>query len=121
MVCEMAQVENMICRIGDLTMEAAMNNRVPRRWGNRSPDFAPQGCYRCAGEDAWVVLSVRSDDEWRRLRHVLGDPPALCRSDFETLAGRHAAHDEIDDAITAWTATRPPMTTAETLQAAGIP
>src|SRR5207244_1377032 len=40
-VIEVAQVENLVNHIGDLTMEAAMNQRVPPRWGNRSPDFAP--------------------------------------------------------------------------------
>src|SRR5262249_40794167 len=57
-VVEVAQVENLIVHIGDLVMEAAMRDRVPPRWGNRSPDYAPQGVYRCAGEDQWLVLSV---------------------------------------------------------------
>jgi crotonobetainyl-CoA:carnitine CoA-transferase CaiB-like acyl-CoA transferase len=121
MVCEVSQVENMICHIGDLTLDAAMNHRVPRRWGNRSPDFAPQGCYRCAGDDAWVVLSVRSNDDWARLLEVLGHPEALDRPDLTTLSGRHEGHDEIDDAIAAWTAQRSEMAAAEALQAAGIP
>lgn len=121
MVCEVSQVENMVCHIGDLTMEAAMNHRVPRRWGNRSPDFAPQGCYRCAGDDAWVVLSVRTDAEWSALRRVIGDPDSLRAPGLDTLAGRSVMHDAIDDEITRWTATRTPMDATETLQAAGIP
>ena len=120
-VCELAQVENMICHIPDLAMDAAMNRRVPRRWGNRSPDFAPQGCYRCAGADAWVVLSVRSDDEWRRLRSLMGDLPELRRADLETVAGRHDAHDLIDVAISRWTASREPAAAAAALQQAGVP
>jgi crotonobetainyl-CoA:carnitine CoA-transferase CaiB-like acyl-CoA transferase len=121
MVCEVAQVENMVCHIGDLTMDAAMNHRVPPRWGNRSPDFAPQGCYRCAGDDEWVVLSVRDDEEWRRLCALLGGPPELSRSELDSLAARHDAHDEIDAAVTAWTSVQQPMAAAEMLQAAGIP
>jgi crotonobetainyl-CoA:carnitine CoA-transferase CaiB-like acyl-CoA transferase len=120
MICELAQVENMVCHIGDLTMEAAMNHRVPARWGNRSPDFAPQGCYPCEGDDAWVVLSVRSDEEWHALRHVLGDPPELRSAGLESVTGRHRDHNRIDAAIAAWTARRSPMAAAEALQAAGI-
>jgi crotonobetainyl-CoA:carnitine CoA-transferase CaiB-like acyl-CoA transferase len=120
-VCELSQVENMICHIGDLTMEAAMNGRVPQRWGNRSPDFAPQGCYRCAGADSWVALSVRSDDEWRQLRSLLGEPPLLAGSDLDTLTGRHGAHDQIDAEIARWTGQRAPMAAAAALQAAGVP
>ncbi len=120
-VCELAQVENMICHIGDLTMDAAMNHRVPRRWGNRCPDFAPQGCYRCARDDAWVVLSVRDDTEWARLRDLLGDPAELRAPELEQLGGRHAAHDAIDAVITRWTSEREPFDAARELQGAGIP
>jgi len=120
-VCELAQVENMICHIGELTIEAAMHQETPRRWGNRNPDFAPQGCYRCAGNDSWVVLSVRTDEEWRSLRRLLGDPPNLRRSDLSTLAGRHAAHGEIDGALSTWTRAKSPMEATEALQGAGIP
>ena len=67
-VVELAQVENMTVHIGDVVMDAAMRGQPPQRWGNRSPDFAPQGAYRCMGEDQWVVLSVRDDAEWVALR-----------------------------------------------------
>jgi crotonobetainyl-CoA:carnitine CoA-transferase CaiB-like acyl-CoA transferase len=120
-VCELAQVENMISHIGDLTMDAAMNDRAPRRWGNRSPDFAPQGCYPGAGDDAWVVLSVRDDAEWSRLRHVLGDPVELDAPALATLDGRRAAHDDIDAAVAEWTSQRTAMEATSALQSAGIP
>jgi crotonobetainyl-CoA:carnitine CoA-transferase CaiB-like acyl-CoA transferase len=120
-VCEVSQVENMTCHIGDLTLDAAMNQRVPIRWGNRSPDFAPQGTYRCAGDDEWVVLSVRDDAEWIALRVALGDPESLRRSDLATTEGRHAAHDEIDGAIETWTARLDKFAAFEALQAHGVP
>jgi benzylsuccinate CoA-transferase BbsF subunit/naphthyl-2-methylsuccinate CoA transferase subunit len=120
-VCEVAQLENMTTHIGDLTMDAAMNRRVPRRWGNRSPDFAPQGCYRCAGDDEWMVLSVRSDAEWRRLRSVLGDPHELRAPDFDSVLGRRAAHDRIDAVVSAWTRSQSAMAASHALQSAGIP
>ncbi|MGE0880280.1 MAG: CaiB/BaiF CoA transferase family protein [Acidimicrobiia bacterium] len=112
-VCEVAQVENLLCHIGDMTIEAAMNDRMPRRWGNRSPDFVPQGCYRCAGDDQWVVLSVRNDHEWEALRSLIGLAVSF--------PDRRAAHDEIDAAITEWTSLRTPVEATELLQAVGIP
>ena len=120
-VCELAQVENMICHIGDLTMDAAMNDRVPPRWGNRSPDFAPQGCYRCAGDDQWVVMSVRSDAEWPRLRAVLGSPAELDGAALDSWPDGTPHHDEIDAVIARWTAGRDRATVTEMLQAVGIP
>jgi len=29
---------------------------VARRDGNRDPEAAPHGAYRCLGEDRWVVI-----------------------------------------------------------------
>ena len=44
------------------------------RDGNRGAPGAPQGVYACAGDEQWVALSISSDDEWRRLVRVLGNP-----------------------------------------------
>ena len=33
--------------------------------GNRHPDMAPHGVYRCAGDDAWVAIACRDDADWR--------------------------------------------------------
>ena len=37
--------------VGYALMDYAMNERQPRRIGNRSHWYAPQGCYPCTGED----------------------------------------------------------------------
>jgi crotonobetainyl-CoA:carnitine CoA-transferase CaiB-like acyl-CoA transferase len=120
-VVEVAQVENMTVHIGDLVMEAAMTGRCPPRHGNRSADFAPQGVYRCAGDDHWVAISVRHHEDWVALRAVLGDPPALADPSLDTLAGRRAAHDAIDAVIETWTRTRDKFEVFHALQRVGIP
>jgi crotonobetainyl-CoA:carnitine CoA-transferase CaiB-like acyl-CoA transferase len=119
-VAEVAQLENMICHFGDLTMESAMTGHAPPRWGNRSPVFVPQGCYRSAGDDRWVVLSVRDDTEWGRLVELLGDE-SLRSAALNIALGRRSAHDTIDKAITAWTTERTAEEAAVALQAIGIP
>jgi crotonobetainyl-CoA:carnitine CoA-transferase CaiB-like acyl-CoA transferase len=119
-VCEVSQVENMICHIGDLILDAQMNDRVPLRWGNRSPDFAPQGVYPCAGADAWVAITVRDDAEWIRLRGALGDPVELRDPAYDATAGRRAGHDSIDALIARWTRGQEKMAAAILLQEAGV-
>lgn len=135
-VVEVAQVENLINHYGELTLGAAMTGAAPPRWGNRSPDHAPQGVYRCSGEDCWVALTVRSDEEWAALaRLIAATPPAagpvgiggagtadlVGREDLRTVQGRMAAHDELDAVLSAWTAAQQPWALAAALQAAGIP
>ena len=84
--------------------------------GNRHAQFAPQGCYACAGEDRWLTLTVRSDGEWQQLAKLIGT---------ETMAGldlaaRRAQHDAIDTAIGTWTRTQDAYAAMRALQAQGI-
>jgi crotonobetainyl-CoA:carnitine CoA-transferase CaiB-like acyl-CoA transferase len=120
-VIEVAQVENMIVHIGDLVMDAVMNDRVPAREGNRSPDHAPQGVYPCVEPDSWLALSVRSAPEWDALRATLGDPVELRDPALAEAAERHRRHDWIDRVISAWTATVTKHDAFHALQRAGVP
>ena len=36
------------------------------RQGNRSDRVVPHGAFRCAGDDRWVAVACRDDDDWRR-------------------------------------------------------
>jgi crotonobetainyl-CoA:carnitine CoA-transferase CaiB-like acyl-CoA transferase len=119
-VVEVAQVENLVNHLGDLTLGAAMTGATPPRWGNRDGEFVPQGVYRAAGDDEWLALSVRSDQEWVALVTVVGDE-RLGRPDWATVEGRRRDHDEIDAVLTGWSRTRAPMDAAAALQNAGIP
>jgi crotonobetainyl-CoA:carnitine CoA-transferase CaiB-like acyl-CoA transferase len=120
-VVELAQLENLTVHIGDLVLEAAMHGAAPPRHGNRSPDFAPQGVYRCAGHDQWIALSVRDDADWSALQAALGDPPQLSDPAYGTVAGRRAAHGAIDREIESWTRQHDKLDAFHALQAAGVP
>jgi crotonobetainyl-CoA:carnitine CoA-transferase CaiB-like acyl-CoA transferase len=76
------------------------------RDGNRGAPGAPQGVYACAGDEQWVALSITDDDEWRALVHVLGESAWACDPALATAAGRRARHDELDDALARWFASR---------------
>jgi crotonobetainyl-CoA:carnitine CoA-transferase CaiB-like acyl-CoA transferase len=89
--------------------------------GNRDPVFAPQGCYPAAGEDAWVAVSVQSDDQWQTLCRLIQRDDLGADAALATAAGRHAQHDLIDEAIAAWTRRRSGPETAQLLQAADVP
>ncbi|MGA0839693.1 MAG: CaiB/BaiF CoA transferase family protein [Pseudomonadales bacterium] len=84
--------------------------------GNRHPDMAPNGVYRCHGEDAWVAISCPDDIRWQALCRTLeGLDPGL------DLAARRLAHDAIDQAIERWTRGLSKTEAAARLRAAGIP
>ena len=88
---------------------------------NRDPSVAPQGVYRCIGTDNWVALTVRSADEWKQVAELIGRPDLAADESLSDLAARHARHDELDAAISAWTAGLEQYEVAEALQARGVP
>jgi crotonobetainyl-CoA:carnitine CoA-transferase CaiB-like acyl-CoA transferase len=107
--------------IGAAFVDRSMNGAERARRGNRHPVFAPQGVYRCAGDDEWVAISVRDDADWAGLGRALGSPEWHADASLETAEGRRARHDDIDDRIEEWTSGRGPREAERALQEAGVP
>jgi crotonobetainyl-CoA:carnitine CoA-transferase CaiB-like acyl-CoA transferase len=116
---ELAQLENTLNQLGDAFVESQLGHE-PERTGNRDPHLAPQGVYPCAGEERWLAISARDDAEWAALARTIGRDDLATDRRLSTVAGRYAAHDEVDGAITAWTSGQDLMTAFHTLQAAGV-
>jgi len=85
-----------------------------------SPEMAPHGVYPCRGDDNWVAIACRDDCDWRALASLV-DSPALADPGFDTVAGRLAGADRLDEAIGAWTAERVRFDVEDELQKAGVP
>ncbi len=116
---ELSQTENLLHQMGDVFVDSQLGIRS-ERIGNRDRVFAPQGLYPCAG-DQWLAVSVRDDDEWAALCQAMGRPD-LARDDrYATAAGRRAAHDDLDRAVTEWTSGRDGYDAFRLLQAQGVP
>ncbi len=115
---DLAQAECSIATLGPLALFSAVTGQDPARPGNRSTSIAPQGCYRCAGEDEWCVISVQTDEQWSALTRTIGlatDPR------FANVTGRLRHHDEIDEEIQAWTRDLAKEEVEARLVAAGVP
>jgi crotonobetainyl-CoA:carnitine CoA-transferase CaiB-like acyl-CoA transferase len=106
--------------IGEHLLEFAMNGHQTLPQGNRHWKFAPQGCYPCKGDDRWVTITVRSDDEWTRFCEVLGRPDLSADSRFATTEGRRKNHDEVDQLVASWSLSQERDEAVDRLQKAGI-
>ena len=106
--------------IGPELLDVAMNSREPHRQGNRDSSSAPQGVYRCRGEDQWVSISVGSENEWRGFVAALGSPAWADGDKFGDAFRRWQRHDELDELIEAWTRQHSAEEATQALQAYGV-
>jgi crotonobetainyl-CoA:carnitine CoA-transferase CaiB-like acyl-CoA transferase len=113
---DLSQVECMLPLVAPALIEQSATGHASPRLGNRHPVHVPHGCFRCAGDDAWLTIAVTNDAAWRALSEMLG------REDLASLdvTGRRAREDELETIIGAWAAGHDADTAMRILQAAGI-
>ena len=99
----------------------SVTGEAPEPIGNASRVHAPQGVYRCVGEDNWLALTVRDERDFAALAREIGRPELATDAALASVEGRRACSAEIDGAIEAWSASQTILAAAETLQAAGVP
>ena len=123
---DLACTEAALTLHGPALLDWTVNGRPTRRDGqpdanrNQWPPMAPHGIYPCAGEDDWVAIACRDQDDWRRFAEVVGE--SWCAApEYATLDSRLASQDALDERMGAWTAGQGKFDVQELLQGAGIP
>lgn len=116
---DLSQWESLDAILPEGILPFTMRGEQPERMGNRDMIMAPHGIYRARGEDRWVSIAVRDDDEWRALaRHI---DPALGQDErFSTQRARKLHEDELDAVVSGWTRARDEWEITETLQSEGL-
>jgi crotonobetainyl-CoA:carnitine CoA-transferase CaiB-like acyl-CoA transferase len=118
---EAAMIESALNVSAEQVIEYSAHGVVLERMGNRAPNAAPQGAYRCAGADTWLAMSVETEPQWSALRQALGEPEWAQSDRFDTFQGRRDAHDELDDHLRNSFERRDGAATVDALLAAGVP
>lgn len=118
---DLSQAEAFMPHMGETFLENQMTGRPRERRGNSHPHMSPHGCYPCLGEDAWVTIAVRSEDEWQRFCEVTGQPGLTADPRFGSLEDRVANREALDTVISEWTSQRDRHEIAALLQAQRIP
>lgn len=113
---EVAQIEALVACIGEAVLDYQVTGQIPGHKGNRHGQMAPHNNYLCEGDDKWVSIAVKTDDEWNNLVEVMAEEPGLIDAKFSTLEGRLQNETELDQLISAWTLNRTSEEITEALQ-----
>ncbi len=118
---ELPMIETVLNVTAIQPMEAEVFGVTLSRRGNRGHGWAVQNLYRCAGDDDWIAVTVRTDGQWQALVDVMGRPPWTDDDRFGTVAGRQAHADEIDRQLQDWFSGQDVRRAVDDLAAAGVP
>ena len=117
---DMAQAEATTCLLGEAVMEYGMNGRVMGFQENRSRWMAPHNNYPCRGEDEWVSIAVKTEEEWRGLCEATGNAPWARDERFIDCFSRLRHQEELDGLVSEWTLGHTKYEVAALLQGAGV-
>ena len=107
--------------LGEGLLDYAFNGRRTRRMGNRHEYLSPHGCYPCLGEDQWVVIAARDEEDWQLFCQAIGQPSLAGDPRFFDPLARHGNQDALDAIIGEWTSQRTPYEVMDILQGEGVP
>ncbi len=111
---DVSQLECGVALLGPEVLQWAVNNEVPLRAGNRSGALGAlvQGCYRCKGDDQWIVITAHDENMLGALQRVTG--PGGTTNAGQSVAG-------LEEQVAAWVAGLDPWEAFHALQRAGVP
>ncbi len=119
---DLSQFEAISSLVGPGLLDLLNRDTASEPVGNRSQEApaAPHGVYRCRGEDRWCTIAVFSDEEWRSLCRVMGNPTWATQPRFASLASRLQHREDLDRYVQGWTGGHAPEDVMSRLQATGV-
>lgn len=112
---DLGQREVLSSFIGEAFVAASLRGEEPLHRGNRDARYFAQGVYRCAGEEQWLAITMRTLAEWRSVAAALNLTEEL------TDVPKESRLDEVDRRIAAALLTMDPQQALERLAKAGVP
>lgn len=118
---DLSMLESTVALLPEALLKAALGVDGAIRGGNNELDAAPSGCFRCAGEDEWLALSVRKDVEWEGLCEAIGRRDLLADSRFAGQTARLTHKSAVNALVADWLLGHPAREAETLLQNTGVP
>ncbi|MEU3271879.1 CoA transferase [Saccharomonospora sp. NPDC006951] len=100
---DVALYESVFNLMESLVPDYDVHGVLPERSGSRVPGAAPSGSFACSGGQ-WVVIGGNGDAIFPRLMKAIERPDLAADPELARNEGRVRREDELDAAISAWTA-----------------
>jgi crotonobetainyl-CoA:carnitine CoA-transferase CaiB-like acyl-CoA transferase len=100
---DQSQAESALHFLTPALLDCAANGRIEQGIGNADPDYAPHGVYPALGDDRWIAIACKTDEQWLSLCAAMGRDGLAGDEDYATLAARRSNRDRLDQIIGEWT------------------
>lgn len=117
---DLAQIECMMPFAAPWMTIQSVGGAPLTRYGTRHPQFVPHGCFRCAGEDNWIMIAATDADMWQKLAVLIGRLDWASDAALKSPEARRGMEHLIEAAIEAWTHPRDADQAMSELQDAGV-
>ncbi|MCA1646885.1 MAG: CoA transferase [Chloroflexi bacterium] len=117
---DLSQRELVTTLVGEQVLQYTSGHGQPGPMGNARPGLAPNDCYRCAGEDAWVAITCASDAEWQTLCTTIGRVDLAADPRFAAEPDRQANQAALRQELEGWTGQHTKHHAMDVLQQAGV-
>jgi crotonobetainyl-CoA:carnitine CoA-transferase CaiB-like acyl-CoA transferase len=107
--------------IADALIEFEFTGRPRERATSDDSAMAPHGAFPARGEDAWVALSVATEEQWRALLAAMNNPQWASDARFATPLLRRHNREALHERVAEWTVRFDRHELARDLQSRGIP
>ncbi len=118
---DQAQAESALQFLALPIADFTANGRNYEPVANRDLYCAPHGVYAAAGEDRWVAIACRTEQEWLALCAAMNVPELAADARFSTFKARQVNCDELDRIINQWTCRLDAHEIERLLQARSVP
>ena len=89
--------------------------------GNREIGAAPAGCFRCAGADDWLALTVTTDRQWQDFCACAGRPDLAADGRYADPVARERCKSDLDAIAADWLKQRTADAAEKALLARDVP
>lgn len=118
---DLSMLESTVALLPKALLRVALGQPAVDSGSRNEPGAAPSGCFRCAGHDEWLAVSVRSDGEWQGLCAAINRPDLAAAAAYADRSGRLPAKAALDDDLASWLRGRSASEAEAMLTDSGVP
>ncbi len=118
---DVSQMDSAVATLGEPLLAHQLAGDAIGPQGNGHTRFFPHGIFAAEGEERWLTLTARTQEEWSALCGVIGRGAWAGDATLASGEQRRKRAEEIDAAITAWSSGLERDAAVDRLVAAGVP